>query len=96
MRFDVIVVGARCAGSPAAMLLARKGHRVLVLDRDGFPSDMPMSTHCVHARGVARLSRWGVLAELGPSDCRPIREATVDFGPFAIAAAMPPDRKSVV
>ena len=26
--YDAIVVGARCAGSPTAMLLARKGYRV--------------------------------------------------------------------
>jgi flavin-dependent dehydrogenase len=38
--FDVIVVGARCAGSPRAMLLARKGYKVLVVDRATFPSDI--------------------------------------------------------
>jgi flavin-dependent dehydrogenase len=37
--YDAIVVGARCAGSPTAMLLPRKGYRVLLLDRAGFPSD---------------------------------------------------------
>jgi len=36
---DVIVIGARCAGSPTAMLLTRKGYRVLVVDRATFPSD---------------------------------------------------------
>ena len=41
---DAIVVGARCAGSPTAMLLARKGYRVLVVDRSTFPSDT-LSTH---------------------------------------------------
>ncbi|MEK8174062.1 hypothetical protein NKH77_49210 [Streptomyces sp. M19] len=35
--FDAIVVGARCAGAPTAMLLARAGYRVLVLDRADFP-----------------------------------------------------------
>ncbi len=54
---DVIVVGARCAGSPISMLLARRGYRVLILDRDTFPSDMQMSTHFVHQRGIACLSR---------------------------------------
>jgi flavin-dependent dehydrogenase len=34
--YDAIVVGARCAGSPTAMLLARMGHRVLVVDRQRF------------------------------------------------------------
>ena len=37
--YDAIVVGARCAGSPTAMLLAHKGYRVLLLDRASFPSD---------------------------------------------------------
>ena len=35
--YDAIVVGGRCAGSPTAMLLARKGYRVLVVDKDRFP-----------------------------------------------------------
>jgi flavin-dependent dehydrogenase len=46
--FDAIIIGARCAGSPSAMLLARKGYRVLLVDRNTFPSDMPFSTHYVH------------------------------------------------
>jgi len=49
-RYDVIVVGARCAGSPVAMLLATAGHRVLLVDRATFPSDT-MSTHLVHPPG---------------------------------------------
>ncbi len=39
VEYDAIVVGARCAGSPTAMLLARKGYRVLLVDRATFPSD---------------------------------------------------------
>ena len=54
--YDAIVVGARCAGSPTAMLLARKGYRVLVVDRATFPSDT-ISTHIVHPPGVAALER---------------------------------------
>ena len=49
--FDVFVVGARCAGSPTAMLLARNGYRVLLVDRATFPSDT-LSTHCVQPPGV--------------------------------------------
>jgi flavin-dependent dehydrogenase len=37
--FDVIVIGARCAGAPTALLLARQGYRVLLVDRATFPSD---------------------------------------------------------
>ena len=56
--YDAIVVGARCAGSPTAMLLARKGYRVLLLDRASFPSDT-LSTHYIHQPGVARLAALG-------------------------------------
>ena len=58
--YDAIVVGARCAGSPTAMLLARKGYRVLLLDKAGFPSDT-LSTHYIHQPGGAALKRWGLL-----------------------------------
>jgi flavin-dependent dehydrogenase len=67
-RYDVIVVGARCAGSPTAMLLARKGYRVLLLDKATFPSDT-MSTHMVHPPGVVALSRWGLLERLEATGC---------------------------
>ena len=56
--FDAIVVGARCAGSPTAMLLAREGYRVLVVDRATFPSDT-VSTHLIHPPGVAALDAGG-------------------------------------
>jgi hypothetical protein len=61
--FDVIVVGARCAGSPLATLLARAGLRVCLLDRARFPSDTP-STHGVQPSGVTILERLGVLERL--------------------------------
>ena len=50
-RYDVIVVGARCAGAPTAMLLARRGFRVLVIDRARFPSDT-LSGHMIKPPGV--------------------------------------------
>ena len=58
-QYDAIVVGARCAGSPTAMLLARKGYRVLVVDRATFPSDT-ISTHLIHPPGLGALKRWGL------------------------------------
>lgn len=58
--YDAIVVGARCSGAPTAMLLARTGYRVLLLDKDRFPSNMPQSTHLIHPLGVAYLKRWGL------------------------------------
>jgi flavin-dependent dehydrogenase len=58
--YDVIVVGAGCAGSATALLLARAGHRVLIADRARFPRDT-LSTLYIQQRGVAYLARWGLL-----------------------------------
>src|SRR4051794_15337728 len=60
MRYDVIVVGARCAGAPLATLLARRGLRVAVVERATFPRDTP-STHVFEANGLAFLRRLGVI-----------------------------------
>ena len=56
--YDAIIVGARCAGSPTAMLLARKGYRVLLVDRTTFPSDT-LSTHVVQPLAAAALGEMG-------------------------------------
>lgn len=82
--YDVIVVGARCAGSPTAMLLARRGYKVLVVDRATFPSDT-VSTHLVHPPGVDALERWGVLARLVATGCPAIHTYAFDMGPFEIS-----------
>lgn len=84
--YDVIVVGARCAGSPMAMLLARKGYRVLLLDRVTFPSDT-ISTHVVQPLGVAALSQWGLLDRLVTTGCPPIDTYMFDFGRVTIVGA---------
>ena len=66
------------------MLLARKGYRVLVVDRASFPSDT-LSTHMIHSPGVAALRRWGVLDKVIASGCPPVETYSFDFGPFTIA-----------
>ncbi len=81
--YDAIIVGARCAGSPTAMLLARKGHRILMVDRATFPSDT-VSSHVAHPLAVAALERWGLLQRLVATGCPPIHTYTFDFGPFTI------------
>ena len=78
--YDVVVVGARCGGAPLAMLLARAGHRVALVDRASFPSDT-MSTHFLWQRGTARLQAWGLLGRLRARGCAPIRQITFDPGP---------------
>ena len=82
--YDAIVVGARCAGSPTAMLLARKGHRVLLLDKTTFPSDT-MSTHLVHPPGVAAVARWGLLERVADTGCPSVDAYSLDFGPLTIS-----------
>jgi 2-polyprenyl-6-methoxyphenol hydroxylase-like FAD-dependent oxidoreductase len=68
------------------MLLARRGHRVLLVDRASFPSDT-LSTHYIHQPGVARLKRWGLLDRLLAAGCPPSRHLTFDVGPFALVGA---------
>ena len=84
--YDIIVVGARCAGSPTAMLLARKGYRVLLVDRAKFPSDT-ISTHLIHPPGVAALRRWGLLEPLIATGCPPVDTYAFDFGVFELIGA---------
>ena len=86
--YDAIVVGARCAGSPTAMLLARKGYRVLLVDRATFPSDT-ISTHFIWQSGVACLKRWGLLEKVQASNCPAISYISLDFGPFALTGVPP-------
>jgi len=85
---DVIVVGARVAGSSTAMLMARAGLDVLVLDRATFPSDT-LSTHQVQVPGIARLKRWGLLDRLAASNAPPTRHVRFDTGPVALEGYYP-------
>ena len=90
-RYDVIVIGARCAGAATAMLLARTGYRVLLVDKAAFPSDT-MSTHVVHPPGVAALQEWGLLDRLAATECPPIEVYSFDFGPVMLAGSPGPVR----
>src|SRR5262245_53300875 len=84
--YDAIIIGERCAGSPKDMLRARKGYRVLLVDRATFPSDT-ISTHVVHPLGAAALARWGLLERLTATGCPPIDTYAFDFGPFTLSGA---------
>lgn len=88
--YDAIIVGARCAGAPTAMLLARKGYRVLLVDRATFPSDT-ISTHIIHPPGISALQRWGLLDRLASTGCPPMAGYSFDFGPIKITGSLRPD-----
>jgi 2-polyprenyl-6-methoxyphenol hydroxylase-like FAD-dependent oxidoreductase len=87
--FDAIVVGSRCAGAPTAMLLARRGRRVLLVDRASFPSDT-LSAHSIQPAGVARLARWGLLDRLVATGVPPVERMSFDFGPVCLRGTPPP------
>lgn len=81
--YDAIVVGARCAGAPAALLMARAGYRVLLLDKSAYGSDT-LSTHLVHQPGVAALARWGVLERVRASGCPPLERTIYEVADIRI------------
>ncbi len=89
MRYDVIVVGARCSGAALAMLLARNGHKVLAVDRAYFPSDT-VSTHFLWPRTTAFLARWDLLNKLAATGCPAINLVTADYGAVAIGGRPSP------
>jgi len=81
---DVIIVGARCAGSSLAMLLARQGVRVLLVDRASFPSEIPHG-HFIHRHGPRRLREWGVLDPIA-ARTPAITDVVFDAGDFPLVA----------
>jgi len=81
--YDAIVIGARCAGATTAMLLARSGHDVLLVDRARFPSEIPHG-HFIHRHGPERLSRWGLLDRVLATGCPAITSLTFDLGDFPL------------
>ena len=72
------------------MLLARKGHKVLILDRNPFPSDRAASTHMVWHSGVEYLSRWGLLDRLEGTGSPPMRNFNLDLGELVLSGHAPP------
>lgn len=78
LKFDVVVVGARCAGAATAMLLARAGARVLVVDRGAYATDT-LSTHALMRGAVLQLHRWGVLPAIVAAATPPVRSTTFSY-----------------
>ena len=78
MTYDALVVGARCAGAAAAMLMARSGLRVLAIDRGDYGTDA-LSTHALMRAGVLQLHRWGVLPQIVACGTPPVRTAAFHY-----------------
>ena len=85
--YDVIIVGTRVAGAATAMLLARRGLKVLAVDRATFPSDT-LSTHQVQVPGCAALARWGLLGQVLAAGTPPTRTVRFDQGTAAFSASL--------
>ena len=89
-RYDVVIVGARCAGASTALLLARAGAKVLVIDRQSRGSDT-MSTHALMRAGVMQLQRWGLMPALASAGTPEIRSTTFHYGPETVRVPIKPE-----
>ncbi len=78
-RYDVVIAGARCAGAATAMLLARGGLRVLVVDPLRYGSDT-LSTHALMRGAVLQLHRWGLIDAIRASGAPAVRATTFHYG----------------
>jgi len=89
MRYDAVIAGARCAGAATALLIARAGGRVLVLDQGAYGSDT-LSTHALMRGAVVQLQRWGVLPAIEAANTPPIRTTTFSYTDRDITVAIEP------
>jgi 2-polyprenyl-6-methoxyphenol hydroxylase-like FAD-dependent oxidoreductase len=87
--YDAVVVGARVAGAATAMLLARHGMRVLVVDRAREGSDT-LSTHALMRAGIVQLHRWGLLDRIRQAGTPPLRRTTFTYGSEQVVITVKP------
>jgi flavin-dependent dehydrogenase len=88
-RYDVVVVGARAAGAATALLFARGGRRVLVVDRSRYGADT-LSTHALMRGGVLQLHRWGLLDRLVEADTPAARTTTFRYAHDEVVVTIKP------
>jgi len=89
MKFDAVIVGARCAGAATAMLLARAGAHVLLVDRANYGSDT-LSTHALMRGAVLQLHRWGVLPAIVAVGTPPVQSTTFSYAAHDVAVRIEP------
>lgn len=87
--YDVIVVGGRCGGAAIAMLLARQGHKVLIVDQAQLPSDVRLSTHLIWHAGVDLLHKWGLLEAVTATQCPLLTDFSLDMGELVLRGTPP-------
>ncbi len=87
--FDALVIGARCAGAATAMLMARRGMRVLAVDRGAYGTDT-LSTHALMRGGVLQLHRWGLLPRVAALDTPAVRSTLFQHGEEVVDVAIRP------
>jgi 2-polyprenyl-6-methoxyphenol hydroxylase-like FAD-dependent oxidoreductase len=88
--YDAVVIGARCAGAATALLLARSGAKVLVVDRQPYGTDT-MSTHALMRSAVMQLTRWGLVPNIAAAKTPAIRSTTFHYGDEAVRVDIKPD-----
>ncbi len=88
--YDAVVIGARCAGAATALLLARSGAKVLVVDRQPYGADT-MSTHALMRSAVMQLTRWGLVPNIAAAQTPAIRSTTFHYGDEAVRVDIKPD-----
>ncbi|HSM40920.1 MAG TPA: NAD(P)/FAD-dependent oxidoreductase [Afifellaceae bacterium] len=89
-RYDVVIVGARCAGASTAMLLARAGVKVLVIDRQEYGTDR-LSTHALMRAGVFLLDKWGLVPALTNARTPKVSRTTFHYGNQALGIDLKPE-----
>jgi len=87
--YDAVIVGARAAGAATALLLARQGRRVLLVDRGRYGTDT-LSTHALMRGGVLLLSRWGLLDRIVEAGTPPVRRTRFDYGAESVTVDLKP------
>lgn len=89
MKVDVVIVGARCAGAATALLLARAGARVMLVDKGAYGSDT-LSTHALMRGAVLQLHRWGILPAIVAAGTPPVRSTTFSYREQDVTVAIEP------
>ena len=89
MKVDAVVVGARCAGAATAMLLARAGARVMLVDK-GLRGTDTLSTHALMRGAVLQLHRWGILPCIVAAGTPPVRSTTFSYSEHDVVVPIEP------